>query len=423
MSIDVLRAIGLRGRYMRALARMEHAGTPLDVATLVRLRRNWEPIKARLIAAVDVKYGVYDGTRFKADRFAAWLAERNMPWPFLPSGAIDLQQDTFRDMAKVHPELISLHELRVTISQMRLSDLAVGSDGKNRTPLWAFQSKTSRNQPSSARFIFGPATWVRSLIKPPPGSAVAYLDFEQQEFGIGAALSGDLAMMEAYRTGDPYLAFAVRAGAAPSHATKETHEEVREKFKQCILGVQYVMGANALGYRIAQPEVYAEELLVLHRGLYPAYWAWAEAAVDHAMAIGWLETVFRWRVRTTARVVHRNGEPHIEVSNPRSMQNFPCQANGAEMLRLACCLATERGVEVAAPIHDAILIAAAEHEIDAAVATAKAAMIDASSIVLGGFELRVAEKIVRYPERYVDKRGREMWETVMRLLDDLEPVQ
>ena len=32
------------------------------------------------------------------------------------------------------------------------------------------------------------------------------------------------------------------------------------------------------------------------------------------------------------------------------------QANGAEMLRLACCLAIERGVKVCAPVHDAILI-------------------------------------------------------------------
>ena len=34
------------------------------------------------------------------------------------------------------------------------------------------------------------------------------------------------------------------------------------------------------------------------------------------------------------------------------------QANGAEMLRLACCLATERGIEVCAPVHDAVLICA-----------------------------------------------------------------
>jgi hypothetical protein len=63
------------------------------------------------------------------------------------------------------------------------------------------------------------------------------------------------------------------------------------------------------------------------------------------------------------------------------------QANGAEMLRLACCLATERGVEVCAPIHDAVLIIAPDGEIEDSIATARAAMAEASRTVLGGFEL------------------------------------
>ena len=41
------------------------------------------------------------------------------------------------------------------------------------------------------------------------------------------------------------------------------------------------------------------------------------------------------------------------------------QANGAEMLRIACCLGTERGVRICAPVHDAILIEAPIDEIEA----------------------------------------------------------
>jgi DNA polymerase-1 len=63
----------------------------------------------------------------------------------------------------------------------------------------------SRNQPSNAQFIFGPSTWIRGLIKPPPNCAVAYVDWEQQEFGIAAALSDDWNMKEAYRSGAPIL--------------------------------------------------------------------------------------------------------------------------------------------------------------------------------------------------------------------------
>src|SRR5262249_9080264 len=126
-----------------------------------------------------------------------------------------------------------LRELRSALSDLRLNDLAVGADGRNRTILSAFRSKTGRNQPSNSRFIFGPSVWLRGLIKPPAGYGIAYVDWSQQEFGIAAALSGDTAMQAAYRSGDPYLEFAKQAGAVPKDATKEAHKEKRELFKQC----------------------------------------------------------------------------------------------------------------------------------------------------------------------------------------------
>ena len=48
--------------------------------------------------------------------------------------------------------------------------------------------------------------------------------------------------------------------------------------------------------------------------------------------------------------------------------NFPMQANGAEMMRLAAIASTEAGVEVCAPVHDAFLITAPLDQLDADVA-------------------------------------------------------
>ena len=58
-----------------------------------------------------------------------------------------------------------MRELRSALSEMRLSDLAVGSDGRNRTILSAFQSRTGRCQPSNTKYIFGPSVWLRGLIQ------------------------------------------------------------------------------------------------------------------------------------------------------------------------------------------------------------------------------------------------------------------
>jgi DNA polymerase-1 len=405
--IDLPRAL-LRGRYMAAAARIEHHGVPIDTATLARLKCHWTHIQDRLIAAIDASYGVYEGRTFKADRFAEWLERSGLPWPRLESGNLDLSDDAFREMARAHSAVAPLRELRSALSEMRLNDLAVGQDGRNRALLSVFRSRTGRNQPSNTQFIFGPSVWLRGLIQPPPGYGIAYIDWSQQEFGIAAALSSDLKMMEAYHSGDPYLAFAKQAGAVPVDATKQSHKAERDQFKACVLAVQYGMGPDSLAARIGQPPIRARELLQLHRETYRVYWRWSDQMLDYAMATGSIHTVFGWRVQVPPR------------PNTRSLQNFPMQANGAEMLRLACCLATERGIEVCAPVHDAALIVAPLDRLDADVAAMEDAMREASRIVLGGFELGTDAVTVRYPERYMDERGNDMWEKVMRLLDEAE---
>ena len=256
------------------------------------------------------------------------------------------------ECARSHPKVAPLRELRSALSELRLNDLAVGRDGHNRLMLSAFASRTGRNQPSNSRYIFGPSVWLRGLIKPPPGYGVAYIDWQQQEFGIAAVLSGDANMIAAYRSGDPYLAFAKMAGAVPPDATKNSHPAERELFKACVLAVQYGMGPDALALRIGKPPVVARDLLRAHQETFRVFWAWSDAAVDTAMITGQLSTVFGWTI-------------HIGTeSNPRSLRNYPMQANGAEMLRLACCLATERGIEVCAPVHDAVLICAPLDRLD-----------------------------------------------------------
>ena len=401
--IDLPRAL-LRGRFMAAAAAMEWNGVPIDVATLGLLREHWADIQSDLIAAIDADYNVFEGRTFKYDRWARFLADRGIPWPVLESGRLDLGDDTFRQMARAYPVVAPMRELRSALSELRLNDLAVGGDGRNRVLLSAFRARTGRNQPSNSKFIFGPSVWLRSLIVPPPGHGVAYVDWSQQEFAIAAKLSEDNAMQAAYASGDPYLAFAKQAGAIPSDGTKQTHGGIRELFKTCALGVLYGMEVEALALRIGQPPIVARDLLRAHREIYRLFWRWSDAVVDYAMLHGSLHTVFGWHI-------------HVgENSNPRSLRNFLMQSNGSEMLRLACCLATERRVEVCAPIHDAVLICARLDRLDHEVARMQSCMAEASRIVLAGFELRTDATIVRHPNRYTDPRGAVMWDRVLKLI-------
>jgi DNA polymerase I len=317
--LDIPRGL-LRGRYMASAAHIEYTGVPIDALLLSDLRRNWAAIMDELVGRVDADFGVYEGKTFKIDRWSQWLQSHDIAWPRLASGTLALDDATFKQMAQTHPGIAPIRELRITLSQMRLSDLSVGVDGRNRCLLSAFRARTGRNQPSNSKFIYGPAVWLRGLIRPEKGSGLAYIDWEQQEFGIAAALSGDANMLAAYNSGDPYLAFAKQAGAAPREATKNSHGAIREQFKAAALAVQYGMGEQALAGRIGCPRIHAKHLLQQHHTTYRDFWRWSDAAVDHAMIHGRLHTVFGW-------TIHVGADP-----NPRSLRNFPMQANGAEVV-------------------------------------------------------------------------------------------
>lgn len=239
---------------------------------------------------------------------------------------------------------------------------------------------------------------------------VAYLDFVSQEIAVGAALSGDAAMLEAYSSGDFYLSFAKQAGAVPADATKATHGEARSLFKAAALATMYGMGPAALAQKIGKPTATAAELLALHRRTYPDFWKWSQAAVDRATLTGQIQTVFGWPLK-----VGPSSDPSRPAANPRALSNFPVQANAAEMLRLACCILVERGVGLCCPVHDAVLVEGPADQMEDVVAQTQAAMAEASRVVLRGFEIGADAKIVRWPARYVDDAGAAFWDTVMRL--------
>jgi hypothetical protein len=412
-AIDLPRAL-LRGRYTPALAKMEWTGVPIDIRTLGRLRAHWPDIKGRLIAEVDKDYGIYDGTVFKRDRWAAYLGRRGIPWPRLDSGELALDDNVFKEMSRAYPfEVGPIRDLRHTLSQLKLNALAVGPDGRNRVLLSAFSSKTGRNQPSNSKFIFGPSKWLRFLIKPGPGRAVAYCDWSAQELGIAAYLSSDRLMQGAYRSPDPYLFLAHRAGVVQAGATKKTHPAEREQFKVVSLGVLYGLSPEGIARKLNLPACQGRELHRMHQDTYRQFWRWSDLVEMEGMLTNRLRTVFGWTVHVPRGVHPVTGQP---LANVRSLRNFPMQAHGAEMLRLACMLATERGIEVCAPVHDALLVEGPARLIKDVVARTKEAMREASELVLPGFPLRVESKIVCHPHRYADPRGEKMWQTVRGIL-------
>jgi hypothetical protein len=431
------------GESVAALALMQHNGVPIDMPVFNALtdKAAWRDIRDAMVPAIDARYGVYvrqaDGDcSFDMERFGAYLKREGIldGWPRTETGKLSTKRKVFEDMSKGWPQLEELRQLRHARDKMRKIKLEVGADGRNRTVLWPFKSKTSRTQPKASRWIFSPAVWLRSLIKPEPGMAVAYIDYSSMEFLIAAALSdghcGPInTMLDMYRSGDPYRAFAVRVGAIPDeittamikkpeqHATHNLtlaqlkhYADVRDRYKVMLLAVQYGMQAETLAGRLGVSSFEAQEMLNQHRAQFAQYWTWSDDFVQHALQTGVMRTAFGWYCRTG-----------ITEFNERSIRNWLIQTTGADILRIACILGMRHGIRLLAPVHDAVLIEAPVEKIEADVALMQEIMRRASRIVLnadaeGTHELRTDAKIIRYPNRYSDKRGEAIWGRVLQLL-------
>jgi DNA polymerase I len=415
------------GEFAAVSAVMFHNGVPIDPEIYPRLaaKNTWRAVRDELVPVVDAQYGglfvrnAAGDWVFSNERWIAYLKREGIYelWPKLESGALNMRRKTFENMTRGFPKQEPLRQLRHTRDKMRKIKLAVGSDSRNRTVLWPFKSKTGRTQPKASEWIYSPAVWLRSLIKPGPGMAVAYVDYSSMEFLLAASKSdghcGPLNnMLDMYNSGDPYLAFAKSVGAVPQSATKKSHGAVRDKYKVMLLAVQYCMSVQTLAARLGVSELEAHEMLAQHHSQFSQYWKWSDDYIQHAMQTGVVQTVLGWTYHVGI----------AELTNERSLRNWPIQSTGADILRIACILAVRHGIKLLAPVHDAVLIEAPIDRIGADVALMQEIMRRASRIVLnatrdGNHELRTDAKIVRYPDRYTDPRGDKIWAHVMEIVD------
>jgi hypothetical protein len=399
----------LRGEYMKAVAHAEFVGVPLDLALYQHMQQHWPRLQSKVVAQINQTIPVFEHGHFRMKLFETWLSRQNLlaEWPRTLTGELARDDDTLKQMAELRPQIEPLRQVRQMLDQMRKLNVSVGPDGRNRCLLSPYSTKTGRNAPSTAKWIFGMPSYMRGLIRPEPGRALAYVDWEQQEFGIAAALSGDTVMQEAYSSGDPYLSFAKQAGAIPPNATKQSHPREREQFKTVILGTQYLIGPHSLGCRLNVTLQEAEDLLGLHRSIYRRFWQWSDSVSDYGQLYGEWTAAFGWRLQLST------------TTNLRTMRNFPMQANGSEMLRLAAIYTLRAGVSIVTLIHDAILIEADQSAIEHHTALTQQAMEKASQVVLAGFSLRSEARIIHAPDRLIEERGVIMWQWILESLTEL----
>ena len=403
-----------RAKYAWAIAQEERRGVPIDLGWLTRIRNNWDGIRTNLTLELD-EFNIYKIKKgkphWRKDRFAEFIKRNNMSWPKLESGVFDETDQTFREMGGKYQFIEPLRELRYSLSKLKLNDLQVGSDGRNRTLLSPYGTKTARNTPGNSKYVFGPAKWIRFLIAPPPGLGLIHRDFCQQEVRIAAILSGDRALMEACLSGDVYLGLAEQLGFISSRMSMGKRKEVRKLFKTVVLGILYGLGAETLAVRAGISLYEAAEILARLKARFHVFYDYINHALDHAGLLLEVSTPYGWIMQCP---------PNI---NPRTVQNFPIQSTGAEILHVLSILAERRGIEIVAPVHDAVMAQAPIDQVNDVSTALDRLMRDASAVVLRGHELPTDELLIgegQQHQRYFDDRGVKMWKTVTKLVNKLE---
>ena len=329
-----------------------------------------------------------------------WDDRYDIRWIAKP-GRRSLAKDPLKELAQRDDYFEPLRELNKTLAHMKQANLIVGSDNRNRTWQQPFKSKTGRNQPSNSKHIMGFPKPYRCLIQPPPGFALGAVDYASQEFGIAARLSGDAAMQADYQKEDPYLGFAHAAFGITKFP--DDGGAMRKKCKESVLGGMYGLGADALAYKHGIGVAEARELQAMVPRIYPVFHAWLKRVLNKARMGKTLNAALGWPIEIKGFDDRRG-----------TYLNFPMQANGAEMMRLATIYIIDHGLELCAIIHDAFMILSPANRIDDDMLILSDCMRRASRVVLRGFELRLDPKVILYPHRYeADERSRQQWDDLI----------
>lgn len=223
---------------------------------------------------------------------------------------------------------------------------SVGSDGRSRPFMNIFGSQTGRSQPGSTGFLFLKSVWIRALAEPPSGWGYGAGDFKSQEFLIAGLESGDMNMINAYMSGDVYMWFAIRAGAAPEGATKKTHEFIRERFKSTVLAMIFRMRAKSLAIKLTQDtgvfhsEDQAQDLIDLFDKIFYVFADWCDEIVEQYDTDGYLKLRDGWYMWG-------------DNINPNSIINYKIQGGGGAILRYTVRRGQQAKLILPQTLHDA----------------------------------------------------------------------
>ncbi|WP_296872725.1 DNA polymerase I [Tibeticola sp.] len=291
------------------------------------------------------------------------------------TGARSTDEEVLEKLAEDYPlpakvlEWRSLSKLKGTYTDKlaQMTDARTGRVHTHYAQAVAVTGRLSSNEPNLQNIpVRTPeGRRIREAFIAPPGRLIASADYSQIELRIMAHLSGDEALLAAFRTGqDVHRATAAEVfGVAPEQVSAEQ----RRYAKVINFGLIYGMSSYGLAKALAIDNSAAKAWIDRYFQRYPGVKRYMDDTRAQAKAQGYVETVFGRRLYLP-EVNSPNG-PRRGAAE-RAAINAPMQGTAADLIKKAMVVvqaaldARAAGTLMIMQVHDELVFEVPEQEVD-----------------------------------------------------------
>ena len=284
--------------------------------------------------------------------------------------------EVLEELRDKHPAVELLLEYR-QLSKLRSTYCeglvkAVAADGRIHSCLHQTETRTGRISSAEPNLQNIPVrtelgSKMRHFFRAPEGRVLCDADYSQIELRVLAHLSGDPAMIEAFRSGaDIHTATAAQVFGLPANAVSPI---MRSRAKAVNFGIVYGIGAFSLakdiGVSFSEAKRYIEDYLDRYRGVAD----YMEKTVADAKKKGYVETAFGRR-RYLPELTSSNHQ--VRAFGERVARNAPIQGTAADIIKIAMVRVWDRlrreglDAHLILQIHDELIVEASEQDAEKA---------------------------------------------------------
>ncbi|MEC6798675.1 DNA polymerase I [Photobacterium sp. S4TG1] len=377
------------------LSRMERTGVYIDSALLgaqsIELAQRLDEIEKLAYELAGEEFNLSSPKQLQAILF------EKMALPVIkktPSGTPSTNEEVLQELALDYPlpklllEYRGLAKLKSTYTD-KLPKMVNVATGRVHTSYHQSGTVTGRLSSSEPNLQNIPVRnqegrRIRQAFVAKPGYKILAVDYSQIELRIMAHLSGDPALLDAFRHGKDI--HAATAAEILGLAIDDVSTEQRRRAKAINFGLIYGMSAFGLAKQLDMGRNEAQDYMNVYFERYPGVLDYMESTRNSAAELGYVETLFGRRLYLPD-IKARNGLRRKAAE--RAAINAPMQGTAADIIKLAMIAVDEwvqqqpQGqVSLLMQVHDELVFEVESSVLDSVTAKVQELMEQAATLAV-----------------------------------------